>query len=392
MNWESSEFELQSVEQPFDEVEKLSSDGATSLSYKVRMWGKWFFLKRPKSEFADNPVYLAAFEKEFDLGIRLDHPNIVRYHSKGQDALGVYILMEYVDGVTLTEYIRQHPNLPKSDVRRIIAEIAEGLKYLHARQIVHFDLKPDNILITVTGSHVKLIDLGFAYSDCYSAIACGTHAYSAPEQFASPQSANLRADVFAFGKVIKYITPSFAGVVRRATRPNPIERYPNIEALMHDIQASRWKWYLSLIVVLFFIGCGWLIISYLRQSHIVSKKVFTQDTVMVIQKTMDTTSELPELIQFREEIRTVHEQAFAPYYATVTEINDSNYAEAVKLCADCFNRARMMDDSLRTRYISICPLIERDMYVVIEQEMATSMSRHLSMLNEYNLREQINSH
>ena len=160
---------------------------------------------------------------------------------------------------------------------------------------------------------------------------------------------------------------------------------------MHDIQVSQWKWYLSLIVVLIFIGCGWLL-PLLRQSHIVLKKGFTQDTVTVIQKTMDTISELPELIQFRKEIRTAHEQAFAPYYATVTEINDDNYINAVKLCADCFNRARTMEDSLRTRYISICPLIERDMYVVIEQEMAASMSKHMSMLNEYNLRKQIISH
>ena len=384
MNWESSEFEQQSVDVPFDEVEALSSDGATSLSYKVRIWGKWFFLKRPKPEFADNPVYLAAFEKEFDLGIRLDHPNIVRYHSKGRDAHGVYILMEYVDGETLTKYIRQHPKLSKSEALRIIDEIAEGLKYLHARQIVHFDLKPDNILITANGHHVKLIDLGFAYSDCYSAIACGTHAYSAPEQFASPQSASLRADVFALGNVIKYITPSFAGVVHRAIRSNPDERYPSIEALMHDLQRRRGRRYLAIAVgvcgIILFGVFGGLFLQHSAQSS----DEPLEDAPIRTQQVEDATTESAELSRFRQAIRVAHKQAFTRYYASVTEINDANYNEAVRLCADCFNQARAMEDSLRNCYMAQHPSMEQDLNVVIEQEMAATMSKHLSMLNAYN--------
>lgn len=386
MNWESSEFEEQSVNMPFDEVEALSNNGSTSLSYKVRIWGKWFFLKRPKPEFADNPVYLAAFEKEFDLGIRLDHPNIVRYHSKGTDALGMYILMEYVDGETLTNYIRQHPKLPKSEALRIIGEIAEGLKYLHARQIVHFDLKPDNILITTNGRHVKLIDLGFAYSDCYSAIACGTHAYSAPEQFASPRSANLRADVYAFGNIIKYITSYFTSVVRRATRSNPEERYPSIDALMRDLQRIRGRRYLIAIGLCGIILFGILLSLFLQHPTQTSDESHDNASIknQLAENTASEAVESVELKQFRQAIQTVHKQAFTRYYATILEINEENYDEAVRLCADCFNQARTMEDSLRRCYITQYPSIERELNAVIEQEMAVSMSKHLSMLNAYN--------
>lgn len=387
MNWVSSEFEQQSVDVPFDEVEALSSDGATSLSYKVRIWGKWFFLKRPKPEFANNPVYLTAFEKEFDLGIRLDHPNIVRYHSKGKDAHGVYILMEYVDGETLTKYIRQHPKLSQTEALRIIGEIAEGLKYLHARQIVHFDLKPDNILITTNGRHVKLIDLGFAYSDCYSAIACGTHAYSAPEQFASPRSASLRADVYAFGNVIRYITPYCTSVVRRATRSNPEERYPSIDTLMRDLQRIRGRRYLMIAIGLCgIILFGILLSLFLQHSTQTSDESHDNASIknQLAKNTASEAVESVELKQFRQAIQTVHKQAFTRYYATILEINEENYDEAVRLCADCFNQARTMEDSLRRCYTAQDPSIERELNAVIEQEMAVSMSKHLSMLNAYN--------
>lgn len=191
MNFDTSSFENNTFDISFDDVQVLSCEGGTSISYKVLLWGKWFFLKRPKPEFADNPKYIAAFEKEFDLGIHLDHPHIVRYHSKGHDKDGIYILTEYVDGCTLTEYKCSHQHMSKREALRIIEQVADALMYLHARQIVHFDLKPDNIIITNNGHQVKLVDLGFAYSDCYSAIACGTRAYSAPEQFTAPETATL---------------------------------------------------------------------------------------------------------------------------------------------------------------------------------------------------------
>lgn len=380
MDLETSVFEQNMIDASFEEIQELLCKGATSVSYKVRLWGKWFFLKRPKPEFADNPKYIAAFEKEFDLGIHLDHPHIVRYHSKGHDSQGIYILTEYVDGVTLTEYIRTHPKLPKQESRQLIEQIADALRYLHARQIVHFDLKPDNILITANGHQIKLIDLGFAYSDCYSAIACGSPTYSAPEQFAVPETADLRADIFALGNVIKFITPLFPKIVQRATRPNPTERYPTVETLLRDLHPSQWRWYLLVLGVIIGGLClSWNILHSQIQTFTTSQK----DTVVIVQKVRESASEPIELADFRTAIRTAHKEAFAPYYAAFNEIDETNYTEAMQVVGGCFNRARYMEDSLRQLYFAKYPSLERDLDIIIEQEMAASMSKHQFMISAY---------
>lgn len=297
----------------FEEMQELSCEGATSLSYKVRLWGKWFFLKRPKPEFADNPKYIAAFEKEFDLGVTLDHPHIVRYHSKGYDAEGIYFLTEYIDGVTLTEYINTRPKLSKQEALQIIKQIADALRYLHTRQIVHFDLKPDNILITANGEQVKLIDLGFAYSDCYSAIACGSPAYSAPEQFSSPETADLRVDIFALGTVIKFLTPAFPRIAYRATAANPADRYSSIDALLRDLRPTTCKWYaVGGVVIILFIAFFW---SNSRRVQDQPSVVHQRDTIVEIQyvdKTAESASSINQDSIVGQKLRKELQQKLRP--------------------------------------------------------------------------------
>ena len=191
----------------FSDVVPINKNGATSDCFKVRIHGKWHFLKRPKKAFSTNPLYIAAFEKEFDLGFTLDHSNIVRYISKGTDKKSIYILTEYIDGFTLNDFIVRNPEFfkNKQNVKKILLQLLYSLEYLHAKQIVHLDIKPENILITTNGNNLKLIDLGLSYSDCYTDITGGTQGFGSPEQFTKPELIDYRSDMYAFGKIVLYL-------------------------------------------------------------------------------------------------------------------------------------------------------------------------------------------
>lgn len=184
--------------------EKLASTGGTCDTYRVRINGKWHFLKRPKEEMSSNPLYITAFEREFDIGYRLEHKSLVRYIDKGIDQQGIYILTEMIDGCTLDEFVAKNPEYfkNKKHVVRFVSQMLDVLDYLHNNQVLHLDLKPSNIIITRTGHNVKLVDLGFAYSDCYQTIAAGmTRKYAAPEQLNGGEVGPW-TDIYAFGIVL----------------------------------------------------------------------------------------------------------------------------------------------------------------------------------------------
>lgn len=91
-------------------TEVLINSGGTADCYKISLRNRFYLVKRPKTIYADNADYLQLFHKEFDLGIQLDHPNIVRYYDLGRDDKGTFIRMDYVDGDDLTAFVQQNPN------------------------------------------------------------------------------------------------------------------------------------------------------------------------------------------------------------------------------------------------------------------------------------------
>lgn len=185
-------------------IEKLASTGGTCDTYRVRINGKWHFMKRPKAEMAFNPLLITAFEREFDIGYRLEHQSLVRYIDKRSDEQGVYILTEMVDGDNLDEFISKNPDFfkDKRNLKEFVTQMLDVLDYLHNNQVLHLDLTPSNIMITRVGHKVKLVDLGFAYSDCYQTVAAGmTRDYAAPEQLDGGEVGPW-TDIYSFGKVL----------------------------------------------------------------------------------------------------------------------------------------------------------------------------------------------
>ena len=227
-----------------DDIEPLSErSGSTCLCYLVRYQGKRYFMKRLRREYADNPRYLELFRKEFETGQRLTHEHLVKYVSMGEDVDGCYIVMEYIDGETLGDRMIKNPSYfsdPKH-VRRLFSQLLECLGYLHHHQVLHLDLKPDNIMLTRISDSVKLIDLGFCYSDSYDLSMGRNGVYSAPEQNESRiQDINVGTDLYAVGLLLGnvcllnpkiYETEAISDLIARSTHPDISRRFTSAEEM-----------------------------------------------------------------------------------------------------------------------------------------------------------------
>lgn len=245
---ETSEF---SNNQPsFSDAELLPVSGSTCDCYRVKLYGKLHFMKRLKPELMTDPRYVLALQKEFETGYRLDHPHLVRYLSKGDD----YLLTEYVDGETLKQFVISHPDYFKSrkNANRFLSQLLEVVGYLHQHQIVHLDLKPDNILITRIGHDVKLTDLGFCYSDVFIDTTGRTDHYAAPEQVEG-KSIDERTDIYAIGKMLETLPlPSIYNKVKnRCLQEDPLKRYQSAEEMLNQLPNEKLynRWWLALVPV-----------------------------------------------------------------------------------------------------------------------------------------------
>ncbi len=171
--------------------------------------------------------------------VGLNHPNIVRtYGHENVPELGECIIMEYVDGRTLADFVRENPT--SAQRRQVAKELLNALAYCHKKQIVHQDLKPSNILITHDGDHVKIIDFGLSDSHEWAILKepAFTKAYAAPEQLAGEEVDN-RTDIYAFGIILRQLFPKRYGrVIRKCLQPQREKRYSSAESILNDIRLA----------------------------------------------------------------------------------------------------------------------------------------------------------
>ncbi len=246
---ESSRF---SDEQPrFESMEPVDSNGATCDTFRVKLYGKLHFLKRLKPAFANDIRYQEAFQKEFETGYRLEHPHIVRYVSLSDEG----ILMEYVDGETLKQRIDSHPEyFNKKNTEKLLRQLLDAVGYLHAHQVLHLDLKPDNIMLTRIGNDVKLVDLGFCYTDTFVDTQGRTDHFAAPEQLTS-DNVDERTDIYALGRIIEQLPKHniYNKVIARCTASDKQDRFQSIDEISQTLHKrhsfSHYMVYLLLLVV-----------------------------------------------------------------------------------------------------------------------------------------------
>ena len=213
-----------------------------------RRYGKLHILKSLQPFYSSQEFYKQLLLKEFNIGYQLDHPNI--RHTLGwekNDLLGNYIVLEYIDGIPLTTFIEQG-KLTQALAYKFITEICNALQYIHSKQLIHKDLKPNNILITNNGNNVKLIDFGLADCDDYEIlkIPAGTEKYLAPEQLNPNATLDCRTDIYSLGIIIEELSiilkdRKLASIAQKCTCQDPNLRFNNTSEIVESLKSKSFR-------------------------------------------------------------------------------------------------------------------------------------------------------
>ncbi len=171
--------------------------------------GERVVLKTPSVNYEDDPGYLQLFTREEWAGKRIDSPHVLKVVEPKRPRQFLYYVVEYVEGQTLRQWMHDNPEPDLNEMREIIGQIALGLRAFHRKEMIHQDLKPENIVIDKYGT-VKIIDFGSVKIAGLEEIAVpvkgpsmlGTVDYSAPEYILGHALSN-RADIYSLG-IIAY--------------------------------------------------------------------------------------------------------------------------------------------------------------------------------------------
>lgn len=162
-------------------------------------------LKVLRLEYANDDEFIARFDREAQSATSLSHPNIVNIFDVGEEDHILYMVMEYVDGMTLKEYIQKYGPIPVEEALDIMKQISSAIGHAHANNIVHRDIKPQNILVDSYGQ-VKVTDFGIAVALSATALTqtnsiLGSVHYLSPEQ-ARGGMATKKSDIYSLGIVL----------------------------------------------------------------------------------------------------------------------------------------------------------------------------------------------
>ncbi len=185
--------------------------------YTASRYGKRYVLKGLSADCQSLTDLLLLQQKEFSLGIALSHPNIAETYSLEQvEGCGRCIVMEYVDGMTLAEWLSTNPS--HSARQRAMMQLLDALEYIHSLQLVHHDLKSSNILITRNGQNVKLIDFGLSELDT-----------------TNPQN-DIQHDIQKFGQMLQLLFPARYKRLRQQCQNG---RFVNMAAIRLSIEKRQ---------------------------------------------------------------------------------------------------------------------------------------------------------
>ncbi len=231
----------------FEVLEKIGQ-GGMGVVYKARQISldRIVALKILPPRLAKDESFVKRFRREALSAARLNHPNVVQVIDVGEDKGYHYLAMEYVEGRSLKQILKERGRLPEKEALLIVRQVAEALSYARKEGIVHRDIKPDNILVSSRGV-AKLADLGLAKRPAedadltLSGSVVGTPYYIAPEQAEGREDIDIRADLYSLGATLYHMVvgevpfsgPTPAAVMLKHLKdppPDPRKKVPHLSA------------------------------------------------------------------------------------------------------------------------------------------------------------------
>jgi serine/threonine protein kinase len=192
----------------YELIEKIAEGGmGTVHKGRHRVTGDIVAIKLVAPHMVKNPTYLQRFEKEYQTARSLVHPHIVRALEMGTADGRPYLVMEFVEGDSVGQMLERVGKLAEAEAIRLITQAAEGLIHAHNQGLIHRDIKPDNIMVTPSGT-VKIADLGLVKeleSDLNltrTGRGLGTPHFMAPEQFRNAKNATVQCDIYSLGATL----------------------------------------------------------------------------------------------------------------------------------------------------------------------------------------------
>ena len=229
----------------FDNKVPVGNGGATSLSYKVRIDGKQYFMKRLRPELQEEQRCRTLFHKEFEIGSSISNGHVARYEKICEDSNGLYILMEYIYGSTVEEVLNANKAYfaNEQNLWKFLLQLLDGIKAFHSQGIAYLDFSPSNIMLTQVGNNVKIVDLGFCFNNTYGHTA-GTTPLFAPPEIEHINDIDERSDIYAIGRLVRYIqdksearySKQLNNIVNRCLNEKKEKRFASTEEMMRAIR------------------------------------------------------------------------------------------------------------------------------------------------------------
>jgi serine/threonine protein phosphatase PrpC len=203
----------------FEITDVIAKSGMASLFKATdRKTGAAVAIKVPYLQIESDPAGFERFRREEEIGLQLDHPYLLKF-IRVENKSRPYLVMEYLEGQTLSELLKNVKPLPEPDAVKIASRICEALEYMHAHGVVHRDLKPQNIMLCNDGS-IRIMDFGIAKAQSARRLTfvgftptMGTPDYMAPEQVRGSRG-DQRTDIYSLGAILyEMVTgePPFGG-------------------------------------------------------------------------------------------------------------------------------------------------------------------------------------